>query len=116
MMRTTLIIVSSILIFLGIVFYFITNKKRKRKRELKMKIMADGENDYSKTAKNIAMSISKSKELYKILITKVHPDRFHDEKRDKATELSARITKAKKNYNQLLLLQDEVTEFLSQFS
>lgn len=76
--------------------------------------MADSESDYTKTAKNIALSISKSKNLYKSLITEVHPDRFQDEKKLIAEQLSIKITNAKKNYKELISLKVEVDEFLKQ--
>lgn len=112
-MKTTILIVSVIL-FLFFIYFLVTYKKRKLKREIRKKIAADGESDFAITAKNIAMSISKSKELYKSLITQIHPDRFLDERKIKATELSARITRSKKNYNELITIQLEVDEFLNE--
>jgi hypothetical protein len=87
--------------------------KKRKKSILRKKVLADGTNDYTSTAKNIANSISKSRELYKELIVKVHPDRFQDERRILATELSAKITKAKRNYDELSLLKIEVATFLN---
>ena len=87
---------------------------RKRKKFiLRKKVLADGTDDYIGTAKNIANSISKSRKLYKELIVKVHPDRFLDERRLVATELSAKITTVKRNFDELSLLKIEVDKFLN---
>lgn len=87
-------------------------RKRAKRRKLRNKILKDGDG-YSVSAKNIVDSISKSKALYKELITSVHPDKFQDiEKKEKATDLASRITKSKKNYNDLVQLKIEVLEFL----
>ncbi|MBS0645480.1 MAG: hypothetical protein JSR97_02660 [Verrucomicrobia bacterium] len=86
--------------------------KQRKKSILRKKVLADGTDDYKGAAKNIANSISKSRELYKELIVKVHPDKFQDERRIVATELSARITKAKRNYNELISLKTEVDKFM----
>ena len=45
---------------------------------------------------------------------KVHPDRFFGEKKTIANELSAKITKSKKNYKELLELKTQVDDFLSE--
>lgn len=75
--------------------------------------MSEGKSDYKSVAQNIALSISKSKDLYKSLIVKVHPDKFIEEKKEEATELSTRITMAKKNYEELTRLKIEVEQFLN---
>lgn len=75
--------------------------------------MSEGISDYKSVAQNIALSISKSKDLYKSLIVKVHPDKFIEEKKEEATELSTRITMAKKNYEELTRLKIEVEQFLN---
>jgi hypothetical protein len=87
--------------------------KKRKKSILRKKVLADGTDDYIGAAKNIANSISKSRELYKELIVKIHPDRFLDERKIIATELSAKITKAKRNYNELNMLKIEVETFLN---
>jgi hypothetical protein len=87
--------------------------KQRKKSILRKKVLADGTNDYMGAAKNIANSISKSRELYKELIVKIHPDRFLDERKVVATELSAKITKAKRNFDELSLLKIEVEKFLN---
>lgn len=99
----------SIILVLPFVFQFIKEKRRKSK--IRRTILADGE-DFSVTAKNIANSIGKSRDLYKNLITKVHPDRFVDGKKERATELSSKITKSKKNFDELTRLKVEVEDFL----
>lgn len=87
--------------------------KQRNKSILRKKVLADGTDDYKGTAKNIANSISKSKSLYKELITKVHPNNFNDERIDLATELSSKITRAKRNYEELEKLSIEVDEFIN---
>jgi len=113
-MKKNLIIASISVAVLLLPVALILYKKKKEKSDLKRRVLADGNSDYSGTAKNIALSISKSKQLYKDLIVKVHPDRFQDDRKEKATELSARITKAKRNYDELVGLEIEVKEFLGQ--
>ena len=113
-MKKNLIIASLSAAVLLLPVALILFKKRKAKRDLKRRVLADGNSDYSGTAKNIALSISKSKQLYKDLIVKVHPDRFQDDLKEKATELSAKITKSKRNYDELLSLEIEVKTFLGQ--
>lgn len=94
-------------------FLIINIRKRHKKNKLKRKVLADN-HDYAFTAKNIVDSISKSKNLYKELITLIHPDKFLEiEKKNEATKLASRITKSKKNYNDLINLKIEVTEFLN---
>jgi hypothetical protein len=89
-----------------------TFKKRKERNELKRKVLEDSDINYGETAKNIALSISKAKVLYKSLITKVHPDLFLNDKRIIAEGLSSKITSAKKDYQALIELEKEVMEFL----
>jgi len=97
-------------ILLGLV---LTYSKRKTKRELRKRVLAENNPDYSETAKNIKNSILKSKDLYKSLIIQVHPDKFLDAYKEIASELSARITKSKKNYDELMVLKIEVEEFIN---
>jgi hypothetical protein len=85
--------------------------KRRKKSELRKKILSE-EISYADTAENITKSITHSNILYKRLITKVHPDLFAENNKKYATELSSRITKNKKNYNELLKLKVEVEVFL----
>lgn len=94
---------------LGIIKNFF--KERRKKVELRKKILSE-ELSYNETAENITKSISYSNKLYKELITKTHPDLFESEKKAFATELSAEITKNKKNYNELLRLKKIVEDFL----
>jgi len=61
-------------------------------------------------------SISKAKKLYKALITRVHPDKFQNDKNEKANELASRITTAKRNYDELCKLEIEVGQFLKDSS
>ncbi|WP_259016583.1 J domain-containing protein [Emticicia fluvialis] len=76
-------------------------------------MLKDMDRDFGNTTQNIILSISKSHDLYKNLIKQTHPDRFQDNKREMATELSMRITKAKRNYSELVKLQEEVENFKS---
>lgn len=111
-MNNKILITSIVSTLILIPLTFLVYKKRKAKKELKKRILADGNPDYKDTAKNIALSISKSKQLYKELITKVHPDIFLDNRKERATELSSRITKSRRNYDELITLEIEVKEFL----
>jgi hypothetical protein len=94
---------------------YIIYKKRQKRIELRNKVLADGTSNYKDVAKNIALSISKSKIIYKELIVKVHPDnpKFQNENKEIANELSSRITKSKKNYDELVKLKTEVDNFLN---
>ena len=112
-MKTIFIYFGIILLPFGI-YYVLTNKKRRLRRNIRKKLSEKDDNNFKSIFKNMAFSISKSKELYKSLITRVHPDRFTDEKKIKAEELSARITKFKKNYDELIKLKIEVENFLNQ--
>lgn len=111
-MKTTLIIASLATIVALLPAAYFLYKKRKTKRDLKRKLLAEGNGDYSETAKNMVQSISKCKHLYKKLIVRVHPDKFLDERVVMANDLTARITKAKRNYNELVELEKEVKDFL----
>lgn len=86
-------------------------KERRKRAELRKKILSE-ELSYNDTAENITKSISHSAKLYKELITKTHPDLFESDNKVFATELSAEITKNKKNYNELLKLKKIVEDFL----
>ena len=89
-------------------------KKKKAKRELRNRVLADGNSDYKGTANDIAQGISgKTKQLYRELITQVHPDRFVDDRKIIADELAQRITRAKHNYSQLAEIEKEVKNFLN---
>jgi hypothetical protein len=109
-MKYKIIKVVSIITILPFIIQLII--KQRKKSILRKKVLADGTDDYKGAAKNIANSISKSRELYKELIVKIHPDRFLDERKIIATELSAKITKAKRNYDELNMLKIEVEAFL----
>jgi hypothetical protein len=88
-------------------------KKRNKKKALRERILADGEADYRETAKNIAESIAKAKDLYKKLIIKVHPDRFLDQRNEKATAITAQLTQARNDYKELKRIELEIEEFLA---
>jgi len=88
-------------------------KKRKAKKELKTKILSQGQVDFTLTAKNIAQSMGKSKIFYQELATKVHPDKFLDERnKATATELFKKVENSRNNYSKLLELENEVNEFI----
>ncbi|GGD17714.1 hypothetical protein [Flavobacterium orientale] len=110
----TYFIYFGIILFLFGVYYLLTNKKRRLRRNIRKKLSEKEGDNFKSIFKNMVFSISKSKELYKSLITKVHPDRFTDDRKLKAEELSARITKFKKNYDELIKLKIEVENFLNQ--
>jgi hypothetical protein len=94
-------------------FFALLFVKALKKNKLRKRVLSEGVSDYKSVAQNIALSISKSKDLYKSLIVKVHPDKFIEEKKEEATELSTRITMAKKNYEELTRLKIEVEQFLN---
>ncbi|WP_291399573.1 hypothetical protein [Daejeonella sp.] len=110
-MKSKILKVLSIITVVPFIIQIIISQRKKS--NLRKKVLADGTNDYIRTAQNIANSISKSKALYKELIVKVHPDRFTHDKKEEATELAARITKAKRNYDALTLLKKDVEDFLN---
>lgn len=64
---------------------------------------------------NLMNSINKSRQLYKQLSSKCHPDRFvtDEEKQKIADELFQDITKNQRNYNKLLELQEEAKQKLN---
>ncbi|MDD5149854.1 MAG: hypothetical protein PHC28_05155 [Flavobacterium sp.] len=95
-------------------WYIITYKKRKIRKELKKRVLKDGTRDYKETAQNIVNSISKSKKLYKELIVKIHPDKIQTDKREKAQDISARLTQSKRNYSELSSLEIEINNFLKE--
>lgn len=95
-----------------LIWYISTNKKRKIRKELKRKVLLDSDNNYRENAKNILLSSTKSKKLYKTLIVLVHPDNYNNKKKIDAENLSSKITNAKKDYKTLIELEKEVKEFL----
>jgi hypothetical protein len=109
-MKSKILKVLSIITIVPFFVQLIINQRKKS--NLRKKVLADGTNDYGGTARNIANSISKSRILYKELITKVHPNNFNDNRIELATELSSKITKAKRNYEELEKLKIEVDEFI----
>ena len=59
-------------------------------------------------------NINKSRDLYKKISTKCHPDRFvENELNKKASELFQEITKNKRNYNRLVELKNQVEQQLN---
>jgi len=64
---------------------------------------------------NLMNSINKSRQLYKQLSAKCHPDRFvsDEEKKVIAESLFQDITRNQRNYNKLLELQEEATQKLN---
>lgn len=110
--ETYILISAGTLFLLFVICFLLIFKKRRVRRILKNKILADGGSSYLDIAKNITMSMSKSKILYRNLIVKVHPDKFQNDKNKKANELASRITVAKRNYDKLCKLEIEVGAFL----
>jgi hypothetical protein len=105
--------ISLSIIIVMLIGYLIYKKIKKNK--LRKRVLADGTDDYAATAKNIALSISQSKVLYKKLITKVHPDRFPNdlEKQKRAEEISAMLTEAKRNYSKLVEIEEVIEKELN---
>ena len=96
------------------VMYRRINAKRKLKRRINQQNITDnGDINYKEIGKNIGYGMSsKREELYKRLIIQIHPDRFTDDRKVTATELSQRITEAKHNYSELVEIEKEVSEFI----
>lgn len=94
------------------VFYLIIRRRITRK-QLRESLLNGIDEGFQETTHNIVLSISKSKDLYKSLIKQVHPDKFQDDKKAMATELSMKLTKAKRNYIELLKIKDEVDIFIN---
>ena len=86
--------------------------KRKARKKLKERVLTDGITNYRETTNNLVNSISKSKQLYKQQIVRVHPDKFIDENKIKAEEISSRLTQHKRDYNSLQKIEKEIDEFL----
>lgn len=110
-MKYKILTIIGIIIIIPILAKVIISKRKKSK--LRKRVLADSSDDYIGTAKNIANSMSKSRNLYKELIVKVHPDNFSDDRIIIATELSSRITKSKRNFDELTKLKNEVEIFLN---
>lgn len=63
---------------------------------------------------NLMNSINSSRDLYKELSRKCHPDRFHDEAlKSKADNLFQEISDNKRNYNKLLELKETAVKELN---
>ena len=94
---------------LCIIIYTAKNLFQKRKLSIDSKTEEILSN--SKKSKfdmgNLLDNINKSRDLYKILSSKCHPDRFHDiEKNKKADEIFQEITRNKRNYGRLIELKE----------
>lgn len=85
--------------------YIFIKRQRNRKRWEKL--------DYSAEGKNIALSITKCKALYKQLTKSIHPDKFNEDEKQFADELMQRINSSKYDYQQLNNLKAEVETFLN---
>lgn len=109
-MNQKYIILSIGLLTTVVVFYLLVRRRIARK-QLRESLLNGIDEGFQETTHNIVLSISKSKDLYKSLIKQVHPDKFQDEKKIMATELSMKLTKAKRNYNELIKIKDEVEIF-----
>ncbi len=94
---------------LAIIIFLIVKHKRQAKINYDSNIENALKN--SKTANvdmdNVMDSINKSRDLYKQLSTKCHPDRFLDKDlNNKANEIFQEITKNQRNYKRLLELKE----------
>jgi len=88
------------------VIYFSVLSARSKKRNINRTM------DYQAHGTNIALGITKGKNLYKQLISQVHPDRVEPGRRVQANELVQRINAARYDYAALLNLQEEVNAFI----
>lgn len=61
---------------------------------------------------NVVDGMVKAKRLYKELVNKAHPDKNPDN-RALAEEITARLTKNKHNYAELLRIKEEIDKNLS---
>ena len=61
---------------------------------------------------NITHNWEKSKLLFDILKKKCHPDKFEDEKAQKATQIFQQVIKNKYNYSELLKIKEEAIKKL----
>jgi hypothetical protein len=112
-MKKNILRIGSILLVLPFIFQLAA--KIKNRRALRKRVLADGNSDYKGTATDIANGINgNTRKLYKELITKIHPDRFLDDKKIIANELSQKITESKHNHSQLVELKNQVDKFLNE--
>jgi hypothetical protein len=104
-------IILSIGLLTTVAVFYLLIRRRIARKQLRENLLNGIDEGFQETTHNIVLSISKSKDLYKSLIKQVHPDKFQDDKKAMATELSMKLTKAKRNYNELLKIKDEVEIF-----
>lgn len=93
---------------LGIIAFLVA--KLRKKQKITFDASTEDLLNNSKSANvdmdNLMNNINMSRELYKKLSTKCHPDRFIDEEQNKiASEIFQEITKSQRNYNRLLELK-----------
>lgn len=100
-------ILLAIMVLASSAFFFI---RKYKKNKIRRSVLADSQINPKEVATNIKNGIANGRQLYKKMITAVHPDRFSDdeEKRRLATEISSRITENKRNYTELLKLKAEI--------
>jgi alcohol dehydrogenase YqhD (iron-dependent ADH family) len=99
---------------IGYLTFKLVNKKKVKFEQAGGDILNEAKNS-NVDMDNLMNSINKSRQLYKQLSAKCHPDRFpaDEEKRKMADELFQDITKNQRNYNKLLELQEEAKQKLN---
>jgi|APEBP8051072210_1049370.scaffolds.fasta_scaffold00951_10 hypothetical protein len=94
---------------LGLILFLIAKLRQKQKVMLDSttKELLNKSKNSNVDMDNLMNSINKSRELYKLLSTKCHPDRFLEENiNKKASEIFQEISKNQRNYNRLLELKE----------
>jgi len=93
------------LIILSLVFYIIYLKRRQTLSEFEKEILEAKNTDIDMD--DLMLSINKSRELYKELSRKCHPDQhMNSEFQKEIEELFQEITKNKRNFQELVKLKD----------
>lgn len=101
-------------VVIGYLAFKLINKKRIKFDQQGGDILNEARNS-NVDMDNLINSINKSRQLYKQLSAKCHPDRFaiDEVKRTIADNLFQEITKHQRNYGKLLELQEEAKQKLN---
>lgn len=93
-----------------LIVWLLTKPKRKKKKKLDLSDVQKSDLRKSENIdmKNLMNSIHHSKELYKELSKRSHPDKFvNTSKQEIAEDIFQRISKNKRSYEQLMLIKEE---------
>lgn len=94
---------------LGVILFLATKlvKKKEVVFDTKTEDLLNSSKSTNIDMTNLMDSINKSRDLYKLLSSKCHPDRFLDAEKNKlADDLFQEITKSQRNYARLLELKE----------